>query len=253
MKKILLASSLFTMGLYSTTAFSADLPPAYTEPAFSWSGFYGGFNAGYAIDTKDFGDNTIDGVTYEKPKAGGFTGGGQIGFNYELTPGSGIVLGVETDAQYVDMSYKSTTTIQNGAQSDPRAPNNLDVFGTVRARIGYAFDRFLVYGTGGFAYGTGPATLDFAPVDGGISKGWTAGGGLEYALSTDSFFNFFNSSAVTLKAEALYVSVSRENFLRNMTAVTAPAFTVGGTTFSRSQSNKFVAARAGINYKFGTY
>ena len=41
--------------------------------------------------------------------------------------------------------------------------------------------------------------------------GYTAGGGIEYAMPTDSFFNFFKSSAVTLKVEGLYVNLDQEN------------------------------------------
>ncbi|MCV5185543.1 outer membrane beta-barrel protein, partial [Escherichia coli] len=80
---------------------------------------------------------------------------------------------------------------------------SLDWFGTVRGRLGYAFDRWLVYGTGGFAYGGGsrspyaasyPYTLpDTARI------GYALGGGVEYAL-TDH---------ISVKVEGLYVDLGR--------------------------------------------
>ncbi|MFM2461994.1 outer membrane protein, partial [Klebsiella pneumoniae] len=83
----------------------------------------------------------------------------------------------------------------------------------VRGRLGYAFDRTLVYGTGGFAYGSGGGR-DFGLTNSSrddFQTGWAAGGGVEYALPTDSFLNFFRSSAVTLKIEGLYVNLDQGN------------------------------------------
>ncbi len=95
--------------------------------------------------------------------------------------------------------------------TDPRGLSSLDYFGTVRGRLGYAFDRTLVYGTGGFAYGSGSADRSFGGYAGNDSfrTGYAVGGGIEYALPTDSFLNFFRSSAVTLKVEGLYVNLDR--------------------------------------------
>ena len=80
----------------------------------------------------------------------------------------------------------------------------MNFFGTVRGRLGYAFDRVLFYGTGGFAYGDGGTGGD------DFRTGYTAGGGIEYAHAHDSFFNFFKSSAVTLKVEGLYVNLEQD-------------------------------------------
>ncbi|MFC6051056.1 porin family protein, partial [Methylobacterium hispanicum] len=76
-----------------------------------------------------------------------------------------------------------------------------------------AFDRTLVYATGGFAYGSGGGR-DFGLPNASrdeFQTGYAVGGGIEYALPTDSFLNFFRSSAVTLKVEGLYVNLDQGN------------------------------------------
>ncbi|MBL7405733.1 porin family protein, partial [Escherichia coli] len=105
----------------------------------------------------------------------GFSGGAQIGYNYQFTPGSGVVIGVEADAQYLDFGRNRNNAFVSGAVApgyyvtDPRGLSSLDYFGTVRGRLGYAFDRTLVYGTGGFAYGSGSADRSFGGVAGNDS------------------------------------------------------------------------------------
>jgi len=117
--------------------------------------------------------------------AGYVLGGGQIGYNLQLSPL--FVAGLETDFQ--------------GASS-----HNLDWFGTVRARLGITpfSPNLLIYGTGGFAYGeirngwnngNGWNTVN------NVGTGWTAGGGVEWAFLP-------NWSA---KAEYLYTDLSGSN------------------------------------------
>ena len=227
MKKLLLASTVLA-GM-TAAASAADLPrraappPVFTPvPVFTWTGFYFGVNAGYGFDA-----NSRNTTSYALPggslinspgTAGvvsvsnrnnndGFSGGAQIGYNYQFTPGSGVVIGVEADAQYLDFGRNRNNAFVSGAVApgyyltDPRGLSSLDFFGTVRGRLGYAFDRTLVYGTGGFAYGSGQDDQNFAGnrFRDSFRTGWAAGGGVEYALPTDSFLNFFRSSAVTLK------------------------------------------------------
>ncbi|MGU3538151.1 outer membrane protein [Methylobacterium sp. A54F] len=286
MKKILLASTLLAgMG---AAASAADLPrraappPVFQPvPVFTWTGFYAGFNAGYAFGSDDSRNNNvfnpnanIQGATLVAPAGAavafsnsnreGFTGGGQVGYNYQFTPGSGVVIGVEADAQYLDFGgRRSRYAVVGGLPTsgnltfiDPRGATGLDFFGTVRGRIGYAFDRVMVYGTGGFAYGSGDSDryAGLARND-DFRTGWAAGGGIEYALPTDSFLNFFRSSAVTLKVEGLYVNLDRSN--RNQGLIAANAAT--GATYNLAnfalgrRDDDFAVVRAGINYKFGSY
>lgn len=164
-------------------AFAADLPRKNTPPvlvaaplAFSWTGAYLGVNLGY-VQTGDKSaaraanpddDFAVDevvvlGAERTRLKSSGFTGGGQFGYNYQVTPGSGLVLGVETDLQYTDAKRRRIVgrTFSGPSQALPNTTltialsNNqsdqLDFLGTFRGRVGYAFDRVLIYGTGGLA------------------------------------------------------------------------------------------------------
>ncbi len=115
--------------------------------AVNWSGLYIGANGGYGWADSDTGIN------------GGF-GGGQIGYNFQRGK---IVLGAEADIEGSDIAGSGSAT--------------LDYFGTVRGRIGYAFGRTLVFGTGGYGYGglSGDGASNIT--------GWVAGGGLEYKFT----------------------------------------------------------------------
>ncbi|WP_018043462.1 outer membrane beta-barrel protein [Methylobacterium sp. 88A] len=274
MKRLLLATTVLA-GL-TAVASAADLPrraapPVFVPvPVFTWTGFYAGINAGYAFDAGKEGPNafTVPGAftesrvpqvaTFRKDSQDGFTGGAQIGYNYQFTPGSGVVVGIEADAQYLDFGAKrrdSGVVARDGfAINDPRGLSSLDYFGTVRGRLGYAFDRTLVYGTGGFAYGAGSADRDFGGFRGNddFRTGYAVGGGIEYALPTESFFNFFRASAVTLKVEGLYVNLDRGNRSTGPLVVTT-AGDIARSVSTGRRDDEFAVVRAGLNYKFGTY
>jgi outer membrane immunogenic protein len=278
MKKLLASLAAFTA--LTAAASAADLPrraappPIFTPvPVFTWTGFYAGFNAGYAFDASSSntgstfivpGGATVSGfpasATFREQNQEGFSGGGQIGYNVQFTPGSGVVVGIEADAQYLDFGRNRNTAFVTGGAlrpglylTDPRGLSSLDFFGTVRGRLGYAFDRVLVYGTGGFAYGSGSSDRSFGGFAGNDSfrTGWTVGGGIEYALPTDSFLNFFRSSAVTLKVEGLYVNLDRNT--RNQGAFIIDAASNVPVAYNPvgRRDDEFAVVRAGLNYKFG--
>ncbi|WP_457106761.1 outer membrane protein [Methylobacterium sp. P5_C11] len=274
-KKLLLAST--ATALLTGAASAADLPrraappPVFTPvPVFTWTGAYFGINAGYAFDASSNNTNSFavpapygNGTTafFNQRNQEGFSGGGQIGYNWQLTPGSGVVFGIEADAQYLDFGRSRNNALLVGPLApgyyvtDPRGLSSLDFFGTVRGRLGYAFDRVLFYGTGGFAYGSGSADRSFGGYAGNDSfrTGYAVGGGIEYALPTESFLNFFRSSAVTLKVEGLYVNLDRNT--RNQGAFVINAannFPVAYNNIGR-RSDEFAVIRAGLNYKFGSY
>lgn len=192
----------------------------------------------------------------------------KIGYNFQF---GNVVLGVEADAAYTDYRRTGTffgTTPAAAGFAASTFQTDLGYLGTVRGRIGYAFDRLLVYGTGGFAYGdvsstalfyapgTGTGVLQFAGRRSSTETGYSVGGGIEYALPTN--FALFGSSAVTIKGEALYYDLGRQNVLvPGIAAAAIPAIPGSSVTTGTSFISRFetsgVIARAGINFKFGTF
>jgi outer membrane immunogenic protein len=293
MKKLLLASAATV--LLTGAASAADLPrrappPVFTPvPVFTWTGAYFGINAGYGFDASSNSNRGFvqtpgnpvvvtpagiapyqallpngSSLAYSNDSREGFSGGGQIGYNWQLSPGNGAVIGFEADAQYLDFGRRARFATNAGAINPGFVPingtlNTIDFFGTVRGRLGYAFDRTLVYATGGFAYATGTddgarvGFQNFAGRRNDFKTGWTVGGGIEYALPTDSFLNFFRSSAVTLKVEGLYVNLDRGT--RNQGAIVINAANNVPVAFSPvgRRDDEFAVVRAGLNYKFGSY
>jgi len=273
--------SLVATALLTSGSFAADLPrraappPVFTPvPAFNWTGLYAGVNAGYALGRDSIANTSTDlastfaalNANKVDLKSNSFTGGGQLGYNYQLTPGNGLVLGAEADAEYVGLhrkrSSQSTSTI-----TVPNLPNvsfndvdryvgesSTDALFTVRGRAGYAFDRFLVYGTGGLAladirtrgtYTSTETTYQEGKVkdvdsgtmkhfrQAGILTGYAAGGGIEYALP--QFDNAGN--AVTLRVEYLHYDLGRRTIKID-------------ETLKAKVTNEGNLIRAGLNYKF---
>ncbi|MBA9067352.1 outer membrane immunogenic protein [Methylobacterium sp. RAS18] len=261
--------------LLSGTALAADLPrraeaPVFTPiPVFAWTGAYFGPNGGYAYTESDTLRTTGIGalqanVTNDLRRANvalpkdGFSFGGQAGYNFQLTPGTGFVFGFETDAQYLDLARSRTETIFRPA-INPNVLRNvyaadLDFLGTVRGRVGYAFDRVLVYGTGGFAYGTTTLAVVFrtgtpvtyAGARSGLETGYAYGGGIEYAIPANSFLDLTGSLQMTVKAEYLRYDLGSRTVLIRSTG--GPG--VGYNIESRTEG---ALARVGLNFGFGTY
>jgi high affinity Mn2+ porin len=190
------------LSLLPHTGFAADLPvkAPVLKSIYDWTGFYAGGHFGY-------GDASFGPGTNPLPQQGAFLphsttgviGGYQLGYNWQF--GNRLVLGIEADSTF-------TSPTDNPAVEKVPAPfhTTIDYVGTVRGRIGYAFDRFLPYVTGGFAWGHTHVEINdtdgvtpLFPV-GHYQAGWTAGLGLEYAVSG-------NWSA---KAEYEYVALSRQ-------------------------------------------
>src|SRR5665811_1400539 len=94
----------------SFSAVAADLPVRYNkapvamEPAWNWSGFYGGVNIGYGVTRSPTTNDTVftndfDPVTSSSANlaAGGVVGGVQIGYNWQFSPT--WLFGIEADIQ----------------------------------------------------------------------------------------------------------------------------------------------------------
>lgn len=220
MKRILLAATMLAGSV--ALAQAADLPsrkappPVYTAPVpvMDWTGFYVGANLGYGW-MNNFNTATVFTPGLANPH-GGIVGGGQVGFNYQISPW--LVAGLETDFQ--------GTGIGGG-----NVARHTPWIGTVRGRIGFTpfSPKLMVYATGGFAYGRmsiGP--FPFGQTFSTLGTGWTAGGGLEYALTPNW----------SVKAEYLFANLSG-NF------PTGPFFT------SQKESVGDHIVRVGVNYRFG--
>jgi outer membrane immunogenic protein len=265
-----LITSATLLAALASAASAADLPRRALPPApvplpvFTWTGAYFGINAGYITATKDTANTagvfrTRDGTqvgTYASTghlPRDGFTGGGQVGYNYQFTPGSGFVVGVEADAAYTDL--RRTSSFNSSVLGVNSYRQSGDYLGTVRGRVGYAVDRTLFYGTGGFAYAGDAYRTSLFQTAGQpayfgtrsrIDTGYAVGGGIEYALPADSFLNVFHSNAVTVKGEALYYDLGSR---------TIPVLPVrgGAGLFATRFQNEGVLGRVGLNYKFGSY
>ncbi|BCP51445.1 porin [Kaistia sp. 32K] len=213
--------SLLALGV---TAQAADLtyepaPVAAAAPAaFNWTGFYLGVHAGAAI-TK--GDYTVNGFDIGSESNTGFIGGVQAGYNYQI---DNIVIGAQTDLAYTSAKIGDSYL---GYSAD----NKLDWLGTTTARVGYAFDNFLVYGKGGVAYGESKIDANTPVGSFDESKwhvGWTAGVGAEYAFTQN----------ITGLVEYNYVDLGSKTYFENV---------VGGGVKADLTSN---VIKAGLNYKF---
>jgi outer membrane immunogenic protein len=185
--------------------------PPYLAPYHNWTGLYVGVNAGGG-----WGDATWTGVSGNFDTSGGLVGG-TLGYNWQFGQ---TVLGLEGDINWSDIRGSGVCAF--GCQTQ----NNW--FGTVRGRIGYAWDRFLPYVTGGLAFGDIEANSAFTFASSSTTNaGWALGAGVEFAMSP-------NWSA---KVEYLHLDLS--DFTCTVCAPTA-------TTVDFNAN----IVRGGLNYKF---
>src|SRR6266704_5004564 len=214
MSKIAFAVVALTAAGFAGSAQAADLyggqrygsQPYYpaVQPRLEdcWIGPYLGGNIGYAWGSVD----------NNPTKPSGFVGGVQAGYNWQSSPSSPWVFGVEGDIQ----ATGADDTFAPWKFSNPW-------FGTVRGRAGYALNNVLLFGTGGIAYG-GVHTEGFGLTEDKALTGWTAGGGVEVGLAR-------NWSA---RIEYLFVSLNDRHFV------------VTGTTNGLDSS----LFRLGVDFRF---
>jgi len=284
MKNLLIAG--IALAVLAGSAVAKDLRPVYSAPPpnFSWTGFYVGGNIGYGVSGQPSGalgsmtgNSTFDSFPGNFAPYGlnahreGGIGGGQIGYNYQLT--MPVVVGLEADFQGAALSNSSVTTftgmLQNaigddGAIGTIGGNQALSWFGTVRGRLGYTGldPRMMPYLTGGLAYGkvNNSATTSFQHFgclvgsssaacafgtanDNGVKVGWTLGGGAEWAPAALPNWSF--------KVEYLYVELPGSNLTPSgtNTGPLSPFFIIN-TAVSANQAvtNNFHIVRVGANY-----
>ena len=238
------APGLFTKG---------PRPPAPLPVAYNWNGFYIGGYTGttWGRTNWTFVDPPV--FTRTRPDFDGFVGGGQIGYNLQL---GNVVLGIEADGGW--SNAKGARACPNGFFFS--CESEMEWLTTVTGRLGYTWDRLLIYGKGGFAAarmterivwnpdGQPIFALFLPPINNflGLANltppdptvqsasatptGWTVGAGIEFGLTP-------NWSA---KAEYLYYDLGDTNY-----TFTASTFT---TTAKVHETGNLV--RVGLNYHF---
>ncbi len=287
MNRFLCTFGAFALALSAGPVAAADFPsrkappPTYYAPApiANWTGFYAGLNAGGTFGGSDsvnvstgvFGPG-VDaaalgavGSGVGNNNHGGFIGGGQIGYNYQLSPA--IVAGIEADIQgLAGGDGTSSFSVASPGALNPThtfggtvsASQRLDYLGTVRGRIGYLFTpSLLIFATGGVAYGGANLSSSFSATEsaaagafvgsafGGANAsntqvGWTVGGGLEWMFAN-------NWSA---KFEYLYYDLGTVSVSGPVQYVNAVTGVTGlGASQTSAQFNGHIV-RAGVNYHF---
>lgn len=203
------------------------MPAPYYSPLFSWAGPYIGANLGYGWGEGE-GRIGINGVG-SGPMSGegdGFLGGVQAGYNAQL---GSFIVGAETDIQYSpgkgDVTGSPGTARLTAETKEPW-------FGTLRARLGYASERTLLYLTGGGIYGESKWTGRVSSGGGAFDSSatywsWTFGGGVEAGL-VDRW---------SVKLEYLYVGTPSD--------VPTPPHT---SALSGDVNSHII--RTGLNYRF---
>ena len=244
MKSSFAALVAATLAVSAGSALAADLPvrapapaPVLVDAPFSWNGFYVGLHAGYGWTIDDvvgihtrppFPNGIFRGdIGSVNPK--GFVGGAQAGYNFQY---GNIVFGIEDDISFQTGSSSASGIVPVAGLSRARA--KLPWFGSVRGRLGFAADRFLVYATGGVGFTNVNYSLstnagaNFGSVN-RTRAGWVGGAGVEYAFTNN----------ITARLEGLYYNVPKFR-VRN---------TVGFRDFTEA-TQSHALARVGLNYKF---
>jgi outer membrane immunogenic protein len=226
--------------------------------ASKWTGFYVGGSAGVGFggDSKSV---DLDAFNYFKPTPipgevtnvgtdSAFIGGGQIGYNHAIS--TRWVVGIEADISSFDFKAAETpASSKKDWGSDTLVSVEMDWLATVRARLGFAVDQWLIYGTGGLAFSngeyrnhdfcnTGPCGTGLMDAKGDMGTGWTVGGGLALALASNW----------TASAEYLFVRFDGKEY--SGTAFNQENIATNEFRFSASPAD-FNIIRVGLNYQFG--
>ena len=248
--------------LGTTVAASADGYNARYGQAccqFSWTGFYIGANAGVLWDDSSHtlspsGLFLTDPLTVPTNSlrtrpgdldATALTGGVQAGYNHQMGM---LVIGVEGDFNGAGSRAKDAVTAGLPAPLagtiTHRVDEKLEWFGTLRARVGITDARWLVYATGGWAFGEVKSSTFVQFSQSGDTytssfsdtrSGWAAGGGFEYAFR-DNW---------TVKGEVLWLDLGKVSYV-------SPERTIfPGYSYTTHLDLNEVVARVGLNYKFG--
>jgi outer membrane immunogenic protein len=275
---LLVATAVSTVCASGT--FAADMPvkAPVVAPAYSWTGFYIGLNAGYGFQSDPSvsfspNDDGAGGELSDLFKAppisyglNGFEGGIQVGYNWQLNPS--WLIGVEADfngGKIKGSGQSSFLSVGDGG-FNAVASTEVDWFGTVRGRVGYLVTPgLLLFGTGGFAYGEvknssslvnttfngaflndvtgflcGPiGSQCFVGSSSKVQTGYAVGGGFEYAFT----------GAMSFKAEYLNVNLGSGNPVP-VVAISSNGHPIASAVTAAFSDTTFNLVRLGFNYRY---
>ncbi|MGO4715052.1 outer membrane protein [Bradyrhizobium sp. 2TAF24] len=255
MHRFAAAAIFLSIAGYAGAASAADLParsytkaPVIAEPAYNWSGFYAGVVGGGAWGrSQNYQDDpaaSAAAVAAGRPAPFGLAQtsgispsgalvGGTVGYNYQFS--NNVVIGIENDLSWTDL--KGTANYVPPFRTTDTAQTSQSWLDTLRGRLGFAWNRWLVYGTGGVAVTEEKFLICNVAVGcAGQSKtvaGWAAGGGVEYAFAGN----------LSAKLEYLHADFGTQSFTRTPIA--------NGFYAARNITLTNDIVRVGVNYKFG--
>ncbi len=283
-KKLVVASIAIAAVAVSVPVRAADFPPYSVAKGpiiggFDWEGFYVGGHIGSATDNVSFTQTSVGwsdlvslvlgplpASNVNTGEAGSLgatsvTGGAQIGYNW-LLPGPFLV-GLEADISGTALS----STVLTSPAGDPSAvaswTDKLDVYGSVRTRLGWVSDNWLFYGTGGFGWVydkftrkqlTAPFDLFTAPyvdinalkagtvvTNSHLRPGWVAGVGVEWAFAR----------TWTVKLEYLHFDTASETLSGGHFNFSTSPLIQASSSVTGSQSDLTIdTVRVGFNHTF---
>jgi outer membrane immunogenic protein len=171
------------VALFAGPTMAADIPPVKApavkvQPAYNWTGCYGGMHFGSVFTQQDWGVNGSD-------DDGGLVVGGQVGCDYQF---SNWVIGAQGDLAWSNASGTHADGV-TPALTDEWKTNAL---GSVTGRVGYAFDQLLPYAKAGTAWRHDNYDINEAITASETRNGWTVGGGFEHTVTRNlsMFFEY---------------------------------------------------------------
>jgi outer membrane immunogenic protein len=252
---LLTSTALTTSTLITGAAWAADMPvkapPRSVVPPFSWNGCYVGLNAGGAWVNIDQRVDVPDIIAFESSgTTGAFIGGGQIGCKWQRDPN--WVFGLEGDIDYSSAKRTNNFSFIHGEDVVAQQRTKLLAVSTVRATFGYAWERSLLFATGGLAIGdidscvsatarnpgSGIVTGQFSGCDPSWRAGWTVGAGIEHAFT----------DRISAKLEYLYFDIGHVGYNVNSATAVPPSGLPAVWSASAGAIGNLI--RVGLNYKF---
>ena len=255
MRNSIFAIALLVLTFACGSVWAAD--PVTTT--YNWTGFYVGLNTGLSFDNSSYTlspsgtfatDHFYTPTNNLRTDSGSFDGsgfmfGGQIGYNYQR---GCFVYGIETDFDVNGMNDANSVYRRLPSPLFGRFVHNVteDVgfLGTLRGRFGYTpADRFLIYGTGGLAYGDVSSNSNvlftragdsYGGSTSGLQAGWTLGAGMEYAFTKN----------LSVKLEYLYVDLGSKSYVSGGQLSASPGF-----TYTTDLDTSMHVIRLGLNLR----